>query len=98
MTGLLPAPTALPHLKELPVPTQQESTFFYNLYVLVYLGIVLQIMEKPTIQKTLKSKAFWIKDSILIVQEVQMAVLSNRSVSVWNTWTFIFWVPTEKEP
>jgi hypothetical protein len=40
--------------------------------------MVLQITEKPTTQKTLKSKAFWIKDSILVVQEVQMAVLSYR--------------------
>jgi hypothetical protein len=45
--------------------------------------MVLQIMEKPTIQKTPKSKAFWIKDSILVVQEVQTAVLSNRRVLLY---------------
>jgi hypothetical protein len=44
---------------------------------------VLHIKEKPTIQKTPKSKAFWIKYSILVVQEVQMAVLSNRRVLLY---------------
>jgi len=29
--------------------------------------MVLQIMEKPTNQKTPKSKAFWINDAILVV-------------------------------
>ena len=45
--------------------------------------MVLQILQKPTIQKTPKSKAFWIKDSILVVQDVQMPVLSNRRVSLY---------------
>jgi len=59
--------------------------------------MVLQIMEKPTIQKTLKSKAIWIKDSILLVHEVQMAVLSNRWVSLYLECMDIHnWVPTEK--
>jgi hypothetical protein len=61
--------------------------------------MVLQIMEKPTIHKNPKSKEFWIKDSILVVQEVQMAVLSKRRCHcIWNTWIFTLWVPTEKQP
>ena len=61
--------------------------------------MVLQITEKPTTQKTLKSKAFWIKDSILVVQEVQMAVLSYRWLSLYLEHMDIHnWVPTEKKP
>jgi len=59
--------------------------------------MVLQIMEKPTTQKILKSKAIWIKDSILVVHEVQMALLSNRWLSLYLERMDIHnWVPTEK--
>lgn len=50
--------------------------------------MALQILEKPTIQKLLKSQAFWIKDPIFVIQEVQMAVLSNSRVSLYLVYTY----------
>jgi hypothetical protein len=85
VTGQLPAPTASPQLREPPVPIQQESTvFIICTYVLEYFRHGASNYGKTYYpKKTPKSKAFWIKDSILAVQEVQMAVLSNRRMSLY---------------
>jgi hypothetical protein len=53
------------------------------LYVLVYFRHGASNYGKAYYPKNPKSKAFWIKDSILVVQEVQTAVLSNRRVLLY---------------